>query len=312
MPLYDNTSSVCGIVYDDTPFYFQKNLQGDIIEIVDKNAEVVAKYSYDAWGECTILQDSSNCHIASLNPYRYRGYYYDAEIGLYYLQSRYYDPSVGRFISADDVVITCLSDELNDINVYTYCKNNPIIFKDPYGNIAIVDDLVIAGVVLTAIVAIVLLIYISTPEFKSAWYDFCSSVAGALTRLWRWVNIGFMSIVRIVENSVEKCVEKTTDVIRRRRGDYYWIASSVSFKKRDVSRQTYFPCKPISFYNAKNYVKRGGNVFAASRSSAKRLAYAVGNGACPVGPEIHGGLGYFWHYHAHRHVGGHIFFIFWG
>ena len=79
MPLYDNTSSVCGIVYDDTPFYFQKNLQGDIIEIVDKNAEVVAKYSYDAWGECTILQDSSNCHIASLNPYRYRGYYRSEE-----------------------------------------------------------------------------------------------------------------------------------------------------------------------------------------------------------------------------------------
>jgi len=131
VPLYDNTSSVCGIVYDDTPFYFQKNLQGDIIEIVDKNAEVVAKYSYDAWGECTILQDSSNCHIASLNPYRYRGYYYDAEIGLYYLQSRYYDPSVGRFISADKYMGA--NSDIAAYDLYSYCGNAPVKRRDKGG-----------------------------------------------------------------------------------------------------------------------------------------------------------------------------------
>ena len=129
MPLYDNTSSVCGIVYDDTPFYFQKNLQGDIIEIVDKNAEVVAKYSYDAWGACTILQDSSDCHIASLNPYRYRGYYYDAEIGLYYLQSRYYDPGVGRFINADEMFFIFSK----FANLFSYCHNNILIYADYWG-----------------------------------------------------------------------------------------------------------------------------------------------------------------------------------
>ena len=57
---------------------------------LDKDAETVAKYTYDAWGVCTISQDVSDCGIANVNPFRYRGYYYDSEIGLYYLQSRYY------------------------------------------------------------------------------------------------------------------------------------------------------------------------------------------------------------------------------
>jgi hypothetical protein len=73
---------------------------------------------------------------------------------------------------------------------------------------------------------------------------------------------------------------------------------------------TYFSCAPIPFNNAKKYVRCGGNVFASCQASARKLAYAIGNGNVPVGPEKHGGLGYFWHYPAHRHVGGHIFYIF--
>ena len=124
VPLYDNEDSVCGIIYNDEPYYFQKNLQGDIIGIVDKNAQTVARYSYDAWGVCTVTQDTSECGIAAVNPFRYRGYFYDEEIGMYYLQSRYYDPGVGRFINSDT------SDSLQEINnvlennLFTYCQNN--------------------------------------------------------------------------------------------------------------------------------------------------------------------------------------------
>jgi len=96
VPMYDNEDSVCGIIHNEEPFYFQKNLQGDIIGIVDKNADVVARYTYDALGVCTVTQDDSDCNIATVNPFRYRGYYFDNEIGLYYLQSRYYNPIVGR------------------------------------------------------------------------------------------------------------------------------------------------------------------------------------------------------------------------
>ena len=323
IPMYDNEDNVCGIIYNDVPYYFFKNLQGDVIAIVDKDAQTVAKYSYDSWGVCTISQDSSDCNIASVNPFRYRGYYCDSEIGLYYLQSRYYNPTVGRFVNADELTISCLSDDINNINSFTYCKNNSITYKDPYGTIAIVDDIFVAGVALTAIVTIELLMYMSTPQFKSAWADFCSGLIGLLGRLWSWIKSLFMSAARMVENAISKSIEKATDVIRGKRwSDYYWIASSVSFKKRNVTKESYFPCMPISYSKAINYIRTGGDVFASSQSSAKKLAYAVGNGSWIIGPEIHGGLGYFWHYHAHRHigrryvngrqVGGHIFFIFWG
>ena len=99
--LYDNENAVCGIVYNGLPYYFTKNLQGDIIAISDENANIVARYRYDAWGVCTTLEDTSTIGIANINPFRYRGYYLDVETGLYYLQSRYYDPTVGRFIKAD-------------------------------------------------------------------------------------------------------------------------------------------------------------------------------------------------------------------
>lgn len=82
VPLYDNEDSVCGIIHKGIPYYFQKNLQGDIIAILNENSQVVAKYRYDAWGVPTIVSDTSGCYIATINPFRYRGYYYDYETGL--------------------------------------------------------------------------------------------------------------------------------------------------------------------------------------------------------------------------------------
>ena len=128
-PLYDCEETICGIDYDGSRYYFFKNLQGDIIAIVDDMSNVVARYHYDAWGVCTIDCDTSEVGIASINPYRYRGYYFDAETELYYLQSRYYDPVTGRFINADGASFI----EKIDYNLYAYCKNNPIMYNDPTG-----------------------------------------------------------------------------------------------------------------------------------------------------------------------------------
>ena len=133
IPMYDNEDCVCGIIYNDVPYYFFKNLQGDIIAIVNKDAETVAKYTYDAWGVCTISQDVSDCGIANVNPFRYRGYYYDSEIGLYYLQSRYYNPTVGRFVNADELCYA-LSEKLITVNLFTYCSNDTVNLLDFKGN----------------------------------------------------------------------------------------------------------------------------------------------------------------------------------
>ena len=102
----------------------------------------MAEYKYDAWGNHRVytgtgidITDNSsyNNSVAKLNPFRYRGYYYDTETGLYYLNSRYYDPSIGRFINADDISYIQPTD-INGLNLFAYCGNNPVMYVDPTGN----------------------------------------------------------------------------------------------------------------------------------------------------------------------------------
>ena len=137
VPLYDNGDSICGILYNSVPYYFIKNLQGDVIAITNANGVTVAQYTYDAWGVPTIKEDTSDCNIATVNPFRYRGYYYDAETKFYYLQSRYYDASVGRFVNSDESTNIGLGDNLRSFDLYTYTENNPVSMIDEAGYAAI-------------------------------------------------------------------------------------------------------------------------------------------------------------------------------
>ena len=130
---YYDGNGICGIEYNGTVYYFQKNLQGDVTRIYDGNGNLAAQYVYDAWGNHKVLnangtEITDESFIGNVNPIRYRGYYYDEETGLYYLQSRYYDPEVGRFINADDVAYI-RPDVLNGSNLNIYCGNNPIMLK---------------------------------------------------------------------------------------------------------------------------------------------------------------------------------------
>ncbi len=110
-----------------------KNLQGDIVKIIDSNKTVVATYEYDDWGKLLVSEDSLTA-VGKLNPFRYRGYYYDTESSLYYLNSRYYDPETGRFVNADDPALTLISPTATfDKNLYAYCDNNPVIRSDSGG-----------------------------------------------------------------------------------------------------------------------------------------------------------------------------------
>ena len=136
VPLYDNEDSVCGILYNGTPYYFERNLQGDVTGIFTRSGATLVLYSYDAWGVCTIVSDSSDCGIGNINPFRYRGYYYDAEIGMYYLQSRYYDPGVGRFINGDMPKMVSLVAMPTLHNLFSYCQNNSVNYSDSFGYLA--------------------------------------------------------------------------------------------------------------------------------------------------------------------------------
>jgi len=146
---YYSTDGIIGFNYNGTDYFYRKNLQGDIIAILNTSGDIVAKYVYDAWGNHkvyntngSVIYDSINPtttyanEIGCVNPFRYRSYYFDNETGLYYLNSRYYDPQVGRFINADS--IDYLNPEnIQGLNLYSYCYNNPVNYVDPIGQFPI-------------------------------------------------------------------------------------------------------------------------------------------------------------------------------
>ena len=111
----------------------------------------MVKYTYDAWGKCqTTVVDSTATEIATLNPFRYRSYYFDTETGFYFLKTRYYDPEIGRFITIDDLSYLD-PDSINGLNLYAYCLNNPIKYSDPNGHFVITTTMII-GMLIGAVV----------------------------------------------------------------------------------------------------------------------------------------------------------------
>ena len=133
---YDSNGIISGIRYFDangnmTMIYVVTNAQGDVIALYDKNGNAVVEYQYDAWGNIVSVVNSTEGSALDwneINPFRYRGYYYDAETELYYLQSRYYDAEVGRFLNADCYFSTGTG--FLGYNMFAYCNNNPVNFMD--------------------------------------------------------------------------------------------------------------------------------------------------------------------------------------
>ena len=143
--LYDETGSPLGMQYRTSNYasgtfdfyFFEKNLQGDVVGIYNSNGVKICTYKYDAWGSCSVSMTSGisslDRYVANIyNPFRYRGYYYDVQTGYYYLQSRYYNPNWGRFLNADSQINT---NGLVSYNMFAYCNNNPVMLVDPDGHL---------------------------------------------------------------------------------------------------------------------------------------------------------------------------------
>ena len=158
-------------------YYFQRNLQGDVVAIYDTNGTLKAKYLYDAWGNCTISSETTSYDVANANPIRYRGYYYDSDTGLYYCNARYYSPKWRRFISPDDTAYLD-SKSVNGLNLYCYCYNDPVNFADPSGNLAVSVAILIVAILggATAGATINTISYLSTNEAPTV-----GGIIGALT-----------------------------------------------------------------------------------------------------------------------------------
>ena len=128
---YDANGDVISVNYNGTEYYYLRNGQTDIVGLMDGSGTKMVEYTYDAWGKLISTTGTLANTLGADNPFRYRGYYYDTETGLYYLMTRYYDPEVCRFISADVYMST--GQGIVGNNMFAYCLNNPVNMTDTNG-----------------------------------------------------------------------------------------------------------------------------------------------------------------------------------
>ena len=147
--LYDSDGTRVGFTYNGAAYYYTENAQGDVTGIVDKDCNTVVEYSYDAWGKLLGTTGSLAGTVGKINPFLYRGYYYDAETGLYYLNSRYYDPQTGRFLNADSSLNPGTG--LNGMNMFVYCNNNSANMADNSGHFPFLAVTAIIGAAVGAV-----------------------------------------------------------------------------------------------------------------------------------------------------------------
>ena len=200
----------------DDDFYYKKNAQNDIIGIYSTSGDEIVRYEYDAWGNCTPKYLTSNNEYAKItsdytyndttiidrfiafkNPFRYRSYYYDFETNLYYLNSRYYDPEIGRFINADDITTLDVTQiAINGLNLYAYCLNNPVNDFDSNGQIGFLLALLIGALAFafanTAVQLVSTVVKgVTTGKWDWSWEKFAGAFIGGLIGGIAFVLSGF-------------------------------------------------------------------------------------------------------------------------
>lgn len=263
IPLYDNEENVCGIRYNGIPYYFIKNLQGDIIAIADSSTNVVAKYRYDAWGACTIEQDTTSVGIANINPYRYRGYYFDEETGLYYLQSRYYDPVTARFISEDEVIFgTNMADCIIANNLFIYAKNNPVTNIDE------------SGYYTMAAYAISSAVYYQMAAMSAAATSLMVSIKAFVTMIWNiFVVVGLLLIAIAAIVYICKTIGNVYSTVKAKTN-----VSSTEYKRFKGKICVYVLARKERKINTVFYVGRTKNIIARySQHSNRKSRYYKGS-----------------------------------
>ena len=121
---YDAQGKVVQVNYNGIAYSYVRNFQGDIVGILDNSGTIMVEYNYDAWGKPLSMDGSLANTLGRRNPFMYRGYVWDEEMGMYYLRSRYYSLTFYRFLNADMLIAR---------NIYAYCSNAPVLHYDVSG-----------------------------------------------------------------------------------------------------------------------------------------------------------------------------------
>ena len=291
------------VTYNDTVYYYVTNLQGDVIAILNDEGAAVVQYSYDAWGNILTTTGSMANTLGTANPLTYRGYVYDAESELYYLQSRYYNPEVCRFLNSDALMSTGQGFLGN--NMFVYCLNNSIALNDTDGFWCkeIVRKTIYdgagggaAGVLLPVGIAAAGVYIFNAVAYWIVEFgqELASLFSSPLSRTER---------VAKADAEIRRTVEQNSKV-------RYWSAT-VQRGYVDIGR-------PLTFNQAVHEVVAGRSVFAVTWFDAKAVAIAAGGNSGynnkSLVPEIDSGKentpGYYYHYHTYNRAGGHVYFLF--
>ena len=143
--LYDENGILYGLIKDSSRKYFYiRDFMSNILGLVDDSGNIVVKYKYDAYGNRISITDTSGCDLGNINPFRYKGYYYDDDVEMYYCKSRFYVPLWHRWLNSDS--INYLEPKnITSLNLFAYCNNNPVMYVDPTGRFTILGLLISVG-----------------------------------------------------------------------------------------------------------------------------------------------------------------------
>ena len=193
-------------------YYYVLNLQGDVVKLIHYipgfEYESVATYEYDAWGNIV----SSSGRLAEINPLRYRGYYYDNETGFYYLQSRYYNPAIHRWINSDSLIGQ--AENIQGTNLFSYCFNNPVNMTDSTGNwpklSTIFAVVAVAAVAVAAVAVTVATCGAAAPALAVAGGSIAGGISAGSVATGAMLAAGASAAAAATTAVAEKAVEKVT------------------------------------------------------------------------------------------------------
>ncbi len=246
-----------------------------MVSIVNAMGTVVVEYTYDAWGKILSTTGTLASTIGAYNPFRYRGYYYDSETGWYYLQSRYYDPIVGRFLNADNIIGA--NGDLVGYNMFAYCSNNPVIGYDPSGRDVATEGLKKLPLLLTAfldgpspVIDVIVITFVVVSFFITTF---------PTVEIPDNITISIPTIVEeetdvvIPSDAVSIDAEKdvAVDVPKNKHKNYVYIEAWLEVEPYTNQKVVRFG-KQISFQEAQERVRHGESVMCGNYDAAFALA----------------------------------------
>ena len=279
-------------------YYYEKNLQGDIVGIMNEAGYKVVSYTYDAWGNPytpTYVYHSgvsaADRDNVELNPFRYRGYYYDSETGYYYLQTRYYNPEWGRFLNADGYINA--NGDILGYNMFAYCGNNPVMGIDPSGTSVTATFTVMLGFAALAFLVFTTCTMIAMMPTQSIATTYPNTFDDPFER------------EKPLERSKTKekvTVRDSTKDVTKNKDD----SQSYNYWAAEIVDNQVFPIKPLTYSEARVWVDCGNNLLCRDRASA--IAIVKFYRSARYEPAHQCKEGYLNHYHLSTAHQNHIWF----